>query len=1129
MNRRGARSMAAANKRVTGENDSQDSQAALLNLMILHGVGACSSSPPIPNDFPSPQKVLNNFHFLHTATTKAKLSKPKPKPKPNTRTNTSTSTDPYNYTSHRPIADLERDLYPIPPRTQDASDASSNPTCEPDAAVSSSARQSSDHSYRVDLLSVLPSPPSRHRHPHPHAAATSTLSRDDVLSPPAPLGAPRRKNKTHKMSSQTPTQSNEDRSYEQYTNEDDAEATQPLSTQGSSLHEHRTLHEHDTGFLDFNAQLDLPDTAPTENDTNPAHNLSAKFQVDSQTQRVNGPAQAPETPAIVRLFAQGDNEPLMGASQLFGQTQWTSALKKASPTSSRPSPHLLNHNTISPNHAISSPLKDRGLRTSPTDVFVPSSPGFPRSSSRPLDSKDSPTAKRGHKSQDQRNAPISETPSPEAKGHKSKKSLEPISEYKSYRMRSEENNAGRYDKRNDDEDSDSEQDEAHYRRLRAKYKKARASKSFPAVSIVYPGSDKTNVEVPSTSRTEPHKNTRRTDSERHVEQCYGEYPPGNDSSQETVADSQEISALQKSVEVPENVQEPPNESCRKPDDNNDVTASSVPVDDAEYRETIPETSPPDTRAEAPRLISDILNDHSSASTVAAVLSFPAISSSTAMEQEKEPALSEHKDLDEQGNLGSAVPSPKLKPAKETNVIQSSPSLILESSQQGSTRRSTKKVRDINTPLPSASPHPPVPSAPSDAETETSSLTNLSTTPNITPGSTGNSEHDTETHASSPTVAKARRRDRLEPSMPRPLPLPKMRTYSRSRDRSVKSAHQSPYSSSADELARSPSLAGSMEYGKSGLRKVARQSLVNQASTRVSMHRQGIFEGMAFAISFQEQSKSQRGKEKHTDRNAIERMIRQEGGRILADGFNTLFTFSPSVNTSPASIMPNSLQLRNEETGFTALIADGHSRKVKYMQALALGIPCLAPRWVTTCVAKREVVDWSSYLLCAGPSALLGDAIRSRNLRPYDASTAKLADVIRHRPKLLEESRILLVMRKSKNEEKRLPYVFLAQVLGASLVRVHTLEEARARLRKAEDGENEVFDWVYVDDHLHDAQTALFGPAPGEAGARKRKRQSAPAAVDGNDRPPKRIRTLNDELVIQSLILGRLIEEGEMEE
>lgn len=283
--------------------------------------------------------------------------------------------------------------------------------------------------------------------------------------------------------------------------------------------------------------------------------------------------------------------------------------------------------------------------------------------------------------------------------------------------------------------------------------------------------------------------------------------------------------------------------------------------------------------------------------------------------------------------------------------------------------------------------------------------------------------------------------------------------------------------------------------------------------------------MVFALTFQQVRKS---KDKATDRNTIERMIRQEGGKVLGDGFDELFRFDSFQATGSATAnhtLSSSLTLLDDDTRFTALIADGHSRKVKYMQALALGIPCLAPKWITTCIARKEIIDWTSYLLCAGPSALLGDAIRSRVLQPFDASTAKLADVINNRPKLLDEARILLVM-KAKDEEKKLPYVFLAQVLGGSLVRVRSLEEARAKLREGE-SLDQPFDWVYIDDNLHNAQRALFGSATDDTTSKKRKRKSVDSKE--SDQPPKKIRTLDHELVIQSLILGRLIEEGEMEE
>ncbi|KAJ9142782.1 DNA repair protein crb2 [Pleurostoma richardsiae] len=289
--------------------------------------------------------------------------------------------------------------------------------------------------------------------------------------------------------------------------------------------------------------------------------------------------------------------------------------------------------------------------------------------------------------------------------------------------------------------------------------------------------------------------------------------------------------------------------------------------------------------------------------------------------------------------------------------------------------------------------------------------------------------------------------------------------------------------------------------------------------------------MAFAISFQSKKPGE-SSEQYDGRmefaKAIERKIELGGGKVLSTGFDELFEVAP-VKTAEMSSATSSppdteikLALAARSTGFAALIADGHSRKVKYMQALALGLPCIAPKWITTCLDKQEIIDWSPYLLCAGVSAFLGDAIRSRNLLPYDAKSAKLCEVVQERPRLLEGSRILLVMKKSE-ENKKMAYIFLARVLGASLSRVYTPEEARAKLKASEDL-GRPFDWVYVDEKLDKAELFLPGPSVAESKKRKRASSAAPTAP-----PSKRIRTLSDELVIQSLILGRLIEEDEQDE
>lgn len=288
--------------------------------------------------------------------------------------------------------------------------------------------------------------------------------------------------------------------------------------------------------------------------------------------------------------------------------------------------------------------------------------------------------------------------------------------------------------------------------------------------------------------------------------------------------------------------------------------------------------------------------------------------------------------------------------------------------------------------------------------------------------------------------------------------------------------------------------------------------------------------MAFTISFQGQRprepKDQYAK-RMKDAEQLEEKIRQAGGTVLRSGLDELFdnAWTESTATSPSTPSgydPDiSLSPAAAEVGFAALIADGHSRKTKYMQALALGLPCIAPRWVTTCLERESLVDWSPYLLCAGESSFLGGAIRSRNLVAYDASTAKLADTIGLRSKLLEGSSILLVMKKSE-EETKMPYVFLARVLGASLSRVYSVDDARATLRAMEDL-GRPYDWVYVAGKV-DRSDIFAEAAPPDT--KKRKRSGSHA----NGGPaPKKIRTLSNELVIQSLILGRLMEDNEMEE
>lgn len=294
----------------------------------------------------------------------------------------------------------------------------------------------------------------------------------------------------------------------------------------------------------------------------------------------------------------------------------------------------------------------------------------------------------------------------------------------------------------------------------------------------------------------------------------------------------------------------------------------------------------------------------------------------------------------------------------------------------------------------------------------------------------------------------------------------------------------------------------------------RRTLSNQQSEP------GLFDGMVFSVTYN----ANRGDEKQQ----VLSLIKKNSGRVLERGFDELFDMAalqgtPHSRNGEAIASNLTLTTAARGVGFACVIADEHSRRVKFMQALALGLPCISGRWIEHCVVKREIVDWDQYHLAAGESSFLGGAIRSRNLQPYHASNANFAKSFDMRPKLLTGKSILLITGKGRVEERRKPYFFLTQALGARRVKhVQNNQEARKFLLEAESNE-EKWNWVYVDNDEEEAEKAIFGPAP--APARKRKR--GPEVSEDTESPvppPKKVRIISDEYVIQSLILGKFIEE-----
>ncbi|KAH8664566.1 hypothetical protein BX600DRAFT_512583 [Xylariales sp. PMI_506] len=1055
-----------------GDNDSQDSQQILEYYHRQHGIGMLSSSPRATPDEVSraSEPVTSKSASVQQTINKPSISNP-----------TNDASRARAGVNHHQEVQAAHDA----PKSHPAISRPGPPlpaglTCYDEHAPST----------------------SHHIPPARIDDSADQTSEKSHVRPQIPFFRKPAQSKTAKMDiSQSPTQSNEGRSYDQYRlfyerrslesssgtkdlrrqehSQDDQElldgsAPDIRESQTSLELDRRTNIEDDAGTVNFNWQFSLTNghdhsqdvdhpsshkpttTEPVRSSSQPSSHVQPTFS-DQPAPFIP----APETPTIAParpFLGLGDGVPqsIMGASQLFFQTQFTSGVKKAaSPTSSRPSPHVFNHNTISPNN-ISSPLKDRGLRTSPP-AFT--SPAFADPSTSPqLDDQDT----------------IPGSPNirlPRTRGHP-----EPIGEYTSIRNSSSE--VDEHEDRDCGSGSDSDE-EIRQRKRRAKLKQERAAKTL--TSIIFPRQDskEDDIEVPSTNRrkqAEPYKDEKQTAGEV---------------SQETVADSQEVSKNDSEV-LPEPSSPGPQAIMPAVPDSTGgneqgYTQRELPPapqtsnETSGSKETIPETSPP-------RVFNVV----------------PLQADSTRADE----LISSNK----LGYPPSSPPVPNSVPASAPAAMQPPRvSPILISSSQPSRRSQRSQRNTTSGALPSSAA-----SVKQRADNDTmSSLSSLSSTPDVSSSNTPNTDvlgleadRTTKTEFSSPAAARNLRQ--LKP------PSSKLKTYSpvqrRSRgtaDRASRSLRHS--SVSTDELAISPST--STRTADDRLRQsrsIARKSMQEVVLAPTSSA--GIFLGMKFATSFQTPAQ----------KSPVEQMITGEGGLIITEGFNELF--EPSVLEADTLILkPEALG-----AGFTALITDVHSRKPKYMQALALGLPCLSWKWVSTCISKGCLVDWSPYLLCAGQSQVLG-TIRSRVLPGafYDATTASLETIIEQRPKMLSGSRTLLVMKKSKKEEeKRMPYVFLAQALGASLTRVGSLEEARAQMRDAETSDS-AFDWVYIDCNQRDAEESLFGQ-PSQAGSKKRKRQNTNSAAALAGRPPKKIRTLTDELVVQSLILGRLVEEGEME-
>ncbi|KAF1994248.1 hypothetical protein P154DRAFT_502228, partial [Amniculicola lignicola CBS 123094] len=160
-------------------------------------------------------------------------------------------------------------------------------------------------------------------------------------------------------------------------------------------------------------------------------------------------------------------------------------------------------------------------------------------------------------------------------------------------------------------------------------------------------------------------------------------------------------------------------------------------------------------------------------------------------------------------------------------------------------------------------------------------------------------------------------------------------------------------------------------------------LLKEVATRAGSVASSIQTGNAFAgMAFTTTSKMM----EETERANLVTLIKANAGIVL-EGFHELFedTNQPSAETTPPndtnkkdnptppSSNPLVIKPEYKDLKFVALISDAHTRSPKFLQALALNIPCLHARWLTDSLSSSRALPFAKYLLPAGESKFLNPA------------------------------------------------------------------------------------------------------------------------------------------------------------
>ncbi|WBW73971.1 BRCT and tudor domain DNA checkpoint protein Crb2 [Schizosaccharomyces osmophilus] len=174
-----------------------------------------------------------------------------------------------------------------------------------------------------------------------------------------------------------------------------------------------------------------------------------------------------------------------------------------------------------------------------------------------------------------------------------------------------------------------------------------------------------------------------------------------------------------------------------------------------------------------------------------------------------------------------------------------------------------------------------------------------------------------------------------------------------------------------------------------------------------------------------------------ERSLLINLVKNNGGAVLDEGFSTLCC--NYYNGKGKILFPLKPHKRSQSWKYAFVISDTHSRKVKYLEALALNLPCVHPRFITICLEKQKIVDHSPFLLAAGYSRRL-NTILSQRVRSFPGFT--LYDQLQDNSGPLSDKRILFLLPNinfSRNglasdeySQRVLAHMFQALALGAEV-------------------------------------------------------------------------------------------------